>query len=125
MVWPAHSGSARQLLETSKPVQLGADGEDIRILQSFKYGDGITATGLRPFELRFTDGSSGLYLLEAMAVDVVVGDLDGDGSVGPGDLAILLGNWGPCANPNDCPADLDGDGTVGAADLAFLLGNWG
>jgi hypothetical protein len=118
-------GSARQLLETSKPVQLGADGKDVRILQSFKYGDGITATGLRPFELRFTDGSSGLYLLEAMAVDVVVGDLDGNGSVGAFDLALLLGSWGPCVDPNDCPADLDGDGSVGAADLATLLGNWG
>ncbi|MCH8913930.1 MAG: VCBS repeat-containing protein [Planctomycetes bacterium] len=52
-------------------------------------------------------------------------DLDGDGMVGPMDLAILLGNWGPCADCDDCPADLDGDCTVGPADLAILLGNWG
>lgn len=52
-------------------------------------------------------------------------DLDGDGIVGPADLAILLGNWGPvdCAGAG-CP-DLDGDGDVDAADLAVLLGNWG
>ena len=50
------------------------------------------------------------------------GDLDGDGSIGAADLAILLGNWGSCER---CPADLDGDGTVGPADLAILLGNWG
>ena len=49
-------------------------------------------------------------------------DLDGDGSVGPFDLAMLLGDWGPCPS---CPADLDGDGTVGAFDLAMLLGSWG
>lgn len=49
-------------------------------------------------------------------------DFDGDGIVGPADLAQLLGNWGPCAG---CPADLDGDGDVGAADLAELLGSWG
>lgn len=49
-------------------------------------------------------------------------DLDGDGSVGAADLAILLGSWGPCPG---CPADLDGDGVVGAADLAILLGSWG
>ena len=43
-------------------------------------------------------------------------DLDGDGLVGPFDLATVLGNWGPCpdpcqpGNPTDtCPADLDGD----------------
>ncbi len=90
--------------------------------QTLAVADGITATGLRPFELRFTDGSSGLYLLQAMSVDVVVGDLDGDGTVGAADLAILLGSWGPCGG---CPADLNGDDTVGPADLAMLLGNWG
>ncbi len=49
-------------------------------------------------------------------------DLDGDGAVGPFDLALLLGAWGP--NPGH-PADFDGDGMVGAADLAQLLGSWG
>ena len=54
-------------------------------------------------------------------------DLDNDGDVDATDLAMLLGNWGPCADPNDCPADLqdDGDGFVGADDLAVLLGSWG
>jgi hypothetical protein len=47
-------------------------------------------------------------------------DLDGDGSVGGSDLAILLGAWG-----TDSPtADLTGDGVVNAADLAILLGSW-
>ena len=50
------------------------------------------------------------------------GDINGDGMVDPQDLAILLGNWGPCPG---CPADLDGDGVVGPLDLATLLGNWG
>ena len=54
-----------------------------------------------------------------------LGDIDGDGDVDPFDLALLLGSWGPCPDPDDCPADLDGDGNVGAADLAMLLGNWG
>lgn len=58
--------------------------------------------------------------------NAVTADLDGDGTVGPADLAILLGGWGPCPGlPDKCPADLDGDGAVGAADLAILLGNWG
>ena len=46
-------------------------------------------------------------------------DLDCDGSVGPADLALLLGAWG---SPD---ADLDGDGLTGSADLAILLGSWG
>ncbi len=46
-------------------------------------------------------------------------DLDGDGAVGPADLALLLGAWGLPG-----PADLNGDGVVDAADLASLLGAW-
>ena len=49
-------------------------------------------------------------------------DLNGDGAVGAGDLAILLASWGPCPG---CPADLDCDNTVGAGDLAILLASWG
>ncbi|MCH8852050.1 MAG: hypothetical protein IID41_05295 [Planctomycetes bacterium] len=49
-------------------------------------------------------------------------DFNGDGTVGPFDLANLLGAWGPCT---DCPEDLDGNGTVGPFDLAVLLGTWG
>ncbi|MFM2164053.1 MAG: hypothetical protein RL325_490 [Planctomycetota bacterium] len=47
-------------------------------------------------------------------------DLDGDGTVGAPDLAVLLGNWGGTGS-----ADLDGDGSVGAPDLAEMLGAWG
>lgn len=47
------------------------------------------------------------------------GDLDGDGSVGGGDLANLLAGWGTTQ------PDLDGDGVVGGSDLAIQLSNWG
>ena len=57
--------------------------------------------------------------------DVPLGDLDGDCRVGVPDLLLLLANWGPCADCDDCPADLDGDCTVGVKDLLILLGNWG
>lgn len=50
----------------------------------------------------------------------ITADLDGDGTVGPGDLAVLLGAWGVSA-----AADLDGDGTTGPLDLALLLAAWG
>lgn len=49
-------------------------------------------------------------------------DLDGDGVVGPADLAQVLGSWGPCEG---CPIDFNGDKVVNAADLAILLGAWG
>ena len=49
-------------------------------------------------------------------------DIDGDGIVGPLDLALVLGFWGPCEG---CDMDLDGDGIVGPFDLALVLGAWG
>jgi glucose/arabinose dehydrogenase len=52
-------------------------------------------------------------------------DLNCDGVVDGLDLLILLGEWGECADPNDCPADLNGDGTVDGLDLLILLGAWG
>ncbi|MEE9212069.1 MAG: FG-GAP-like repeat-containing protein [Phycisphaeraceae bacterium] len=50
-------------------------------------------------------------------------DLNGDGVVGPFDLAVLLGAWGPC--DADCPEDFNEDATVNPVDLAVLLGAWG
>ena len=50
-------------------------------------------------------------------------DLDGDGTVGAADLAMLLSAWGPAAA--GAPADFNRDGSVNAADLSRLLANWG
>lgn len=52
-------------------------------------------------------------------------DLTGDGVVSSEDLAVLLGQWGPCPAESACDGDIDGDGSVGSADLAILLGAWG
>jgi formylglycine-generating enzyme required for sulfatase activity len=49
-------------------------------------------------------------------------DIDRDGVVGGGDLAVLLGAWGLCSG---CAADIDNDGAVGGSDLSALLGLWG
>ncbi len=57
----------------------------------------------------------------------ILGDLDGDGTVGIIDFLTLLAVWGPCADcgtPQACPADLDGDCSVGINDLLGLLANW-
>lgn len=73
-------------------------------------------------------------VVSSTAVTVVItgavnspADLDGDGVVGAGDLAILLGAWGAgsCGGNPCCAADLTSDGAVDAADLAVLLGQWG
>jgi hypothetical protein len=50
------------------------------------------------------------------------GDLNLDGVISAGDLAVLLSFWGSVNPPI---GDLTGDGLITAADLALMLGNWG
>lgn len=58
--------------------------------------------------------------LPAPTVAPCPADLNGDGEVGPGDLAILVGQWG-----SDDIGDIDGSGDTGPGDLAVLIGSWG
>lgn len=81
----------------------------------FSVGDSLFYDNVDP------DGDWGV---EIAVLDPCAADLDGDGTVGAADLAILLGGWGP-ASPIGAPGDLDCDGDVDAADLATLLGSWG
>ena len=51
-----------------------------------------------------------------------VGDLDGDGNVGVGDLLSVVEQWGAC---NGCIGDIDGDGSVGVSDILAIVDAWG
>ena len=51
-----------------------------------------------------------------------LGDLDGDGRVGGGDLGLLFQQWGDCPG---CEGDLDGDGMVRGSDLGLMFQRWG
>ena len=77
----------------------------------------------RDLDLVAIDENDDLVFLYQNSGITSLGDIDGNGSVGTGDLIELLGAWGPCDGV--CPADLDGDGNVGTTDLILLLGNWG
>ena len=92
------------------------NGETLRISGAFDINDQGVIAG------RATDGAASFAVL---LHPLSPGDIDGDGSVGVKDLLILLGDWGPCADCDDCIADLDDDCTVGVKDLLILLGNWG
>ena len=48
-------------------------------------------------------------------------DLDGNGTVGGGDVGMMLAAWG-CEG--DCEADLNDDGLVNGADLGLLFAAW-
>ncbi|NNF44933.1 MAG: right-handed parallel beta-helix repeat-containing protein [Phycisphaerales bacterium] len=67
----------------------------------------------------------GPYEASGVTVDVIRGDLDGDGLVGFADLITLIATWGPCPPDACCLADLDLDDAIGFADLLTLLSNWG
>jgi len=68
-------------------------------------------------QLGADDGWDGALVLELVPSSV---DLNSDGVVDSGDLAILLAGWGGSG-----PADLNGDGLVDSGDLAVLLAAWG
>jgi len=61
-----------------------------------------------------------LCVKSASALCGMPGDLDGDGEVGPVDLAIVLNAWGAQGGAADC----NFDGTVDAGDLSMVLANW-
>ncbi|MFZ4721817.1 MAG: choice-of-anchor B family protein [Phycisphaerales bacterium] len=96
--------------------------------KQFRVRDFVTPTA-NTVRLRFIARDLGAgSVVEAAVDDVQVrdlqcptgadGDLDGDGVVGGGDLAIMLLDFGDCPG---CVADLDGSGTVDGGDIAFLL----
>jgi len=52
----------------------------------------------------------------------------GNGIVNVQDLLAVIGAWGPCANPSDCPADIapaGGNDVVNVQDLLAVIGAWG
>ena len=80
-------------------------------------------TGVNLIEGIWTDGGGNEFHTDCAAL--CPNDLNNDGVMDGADLSLLLGYWGPCADPLDCPYDISGDGTVGGADLTLLLGSWG
>jgi len=56
---------------------------------------------------------------------------DGDGTVDVQDLLAVIGAWGACVDPRNCPADIApagppiGDDTVDVQDLLAVISAWG
>jgi hypothetical protein len=66
------------------------------------------------------DVTGSITSVTVVQVPACPSDLNGDGTVGAADLALLLNQWGGAGS-----GDLDGSGAVGGADLSILLGDWG
>ena len=69
---------------------------------------------------------TGLSQPFGIAFDPILGDINGDGVVGVGDLGILGAQWGgPGGTPSaDIAPHPGGNGIVNVGDLAFLAVNW-
>jgi hypothetical protein len=75
-------------------------------------------------EITIADHSTGGYMMLSEVEiygGLCVGDLDGDGQIGLGDLAILLAHYPTESGAQPEDGDLDEDGDIDLADLALLL----
>ncbi len=58
-------------------------------------------------------------------LDLILGDIDGDGFVGLNDINFVLANWNQNVTPGDeTMGELTNDGFVGINDLNIILSNW-
>lgn len=105
-VWT--NGSGQRMDRVAIPVPESLDGGSLAAVRVVDEGaDGVQ----RVFVAAITVGSGG-----------DPADIDGDGTVGFGDLLAVLASWGPCGDP--CPEDLDCDGEVGFDDVLAVLADW-
>ena len=95
--------------------------EDLRTIEWIDSTAQMNEAGDIAVTLRFTDDSSGIFVISTM----LDGDLNGDGFVGVDDLNIVLLNWNQDVSPGDPQfGDANGDGFVGVDDLNQVLVNW-
>ncbi len=114
-----------------------ANGDDtFDLSRSVQAGGGGVSSG-GDFTMMSTIGEVVAAPMEASDFQIVSGflaaddiecdpsDLDGDGMISGGDLAIFLAAWGStCTDGPGCTGDIDFSGAVDSEDLAILLSSW-
>jgi hypothetical protein len=98
------------------------DGKSVVHLNMYYAGldDSVIA-----FRARFEDGSSGIYLAEAVSIsDELPGDLDGDGVIDQSDFTAFLATFGLCEGVVgfNAQADYDTDGCISFVDYQTWYG---
>lgn len=96
-----------------------------------QWSNGFNDLGQIAYSFGLADGRSGIALWGLADPDRLVGDFDGDGEVGQGDLNLVLDFWGDAAvagvSPDSAwldPTDITGT-LIGQDELAIVLKNWG
>jgi hypothetical protein len=73
-------------------------------------------------------GTGTLVLSCVPSAPPCVADITGNQVVNVDDLLAVINAWGPCANPNNCPADISppgGNDVVNVDDLLGVINGWG
>jgi subtilisin family serine protease len=83
----------------------------------------LTST-VEPSDPAFPDLLGAGVLNVGNAANMLLGDVDLDGTVGIVDFLALLAAWGAADGALACTVDLNGDGDVGIQDMLILLFNW-
>lgn len=92
---------------------------------------GLNDLGQVAYRFDLADGRSGIAIWSPRDPNRLIGDFDGSGSVGQGDLALVLQFWGDAITEGLPPdrawidaTDITGS-IIGQAELAKVLQNWG
>jgi hypothetical protein len=118
--------SAEELIKTMYRPLVGTD-PGLVVYYDLNEGDGLTLNDRsgngRDAELVADTraGSGSAWMESTSPVDLMIGDVNEDGTVDVSDLLMVLAAWGPC---DVCTEDLNNDGVVDVTDLLILLGNW-
>ncbi len=112
----ASFGSGSQPAGTYKLLDFSFTGSGTATATGLAASVGVTTSGLTSGAVAIRPGGPTL-----------AGDFDGNGSVGNGDLTLLLGNWGAAVPP--VPSGWTGTQPtvpgIGNDELTGLLGTWG
>ncbi len=115
-----YDGNVNNFAERTSDLSPSSEGAFVRSISSF----GEDARGEIYIVDRGINGVNG-EVFKIVPVAPCPWDLNGDGTVGVGDMLALFAVWGPCPNGPCCTGDFDGNGAVGVGDLLAMFANWG